>query len=538
MQINTLKFIETFEKIKDKPGNIVAFKLNAGQRKLYEAIKWCHENKRLPRIIIVKARQIGFSTLAAGVIYKMVSTKANRTGGVMAHRDDSTMSLMNKYKLMHREMPKGLSPQVSKNNDHEFWFNNKAGTGLNSGIKTYTAGGESIGRGDTFQYWHISEYAFWGNNKADILLGVLQTVPKEMDTLVIIESTANGFDDFRKRWYQAVSGESDYIPVFVGWNEMEEYRAPFSGEELTDEEVALKEKYGLDDEQIQWRRNTIRNECGGDLRMFHQEYPITPEEAFITTGNCYFDSEVVSRRIRDIEQIAKPEIGEFDYRLYGDGAVDDASIRWKTGGNLIKIFTKPEIGRPYVIGGDTAGAGSDKSIGQVLDNISGNQVAVLAGNVDEDTYTYQMYCLGKYYNDALMCIESNFNTYQNKIMNELLNYPNMFLREVEDSITHQYRKSYGFLTTSVTRPLILSVLGKVVRDEPERIADVDTLMEMLTFIVNGRGRAEAMTGEHDDRVMALAIAHYARSQQTTRIETAKITPRRKLNKLRGYRRIS
>lgn len=539
MVINTLAYIEAYEKIKAKDGSVIPFVLNEGQRKLYDAIKMCHEEGRLPRIIVLKARQIGFSTLAAGIISEKINTKHNRMGGVMAHRDDSTKSLMEKYKLIHRELPEGLRPTVSKDNDHEFLFDNKEHTGLNSGIKVYTAGGAGIGRGDTFHYWHISEYAFWLNNKAEILLGILQTVPKEQDTLVIIESTANGFDDFRRRWYQAVNGESDYVPVFVGWNEMREYRSPFNGDPLTDEEVALKQKYNLDDEQIQWRRDTIRNECGGDIRMFHQEYPITPEEAFVTTGHCYFETNAVISRIQKIEKNKKNiERGNFVFDIDSDGRVRDQSIRWeKSPDGFTKIFTAPEENRPYVIGGDTAGEGSDRSVGMVLDNTNGNQVAVFCGNVDEDYYSYQMYCLGRYYNNALMCIESNFNTYQNKILSERLNYPNMFLREIEDSITHQFRKSYGFRTDVRTRPLILAELRRIVRDEPEKIADSETLLEMLTFVVNERGRPEAMAGEHDDRVMALAIAHYSRGQQSFYGKMDSKPARKKLIQSRRMRRI-
>ena len=173
-------------------------------------------------------------------------------------------------------------------------------------------------------------------------------------------------------------------------------------------------------------------------------------------------------------------------------------------------FQRLEFHR-FCIGGDTAGEGSDFFIGQVLDAKTGQQVAVLKHQFDADQYTRQMYCLGKYYFDALIGIEANFDSYP--IMElQRLGYPNQYVREVQDTYTGKTEKRFGFKTTSLTRPTIISKLVELVREHCETINDIETLEELMTITRNERGRVEAPEGGHDDMMMALAIAHHIRDQ--------------------------
>ena len=521
MKIQCDKYIENCLKIKTKSGDIAPLEFNPPQRRYYDVIKKQYDEGKPARIIILKARQMGFTTGTGGVIFQKTATKKNVKAAIVSHKDTSSTSILDMYKLFYRHLPEPLKPQVQASNAKELIFDSRDGTGLNSRIRCYTAGSEDIGRSETFQYLHISEYAFWGNNKEEVLLGLLQAVPDERGTIVVIESTANGFDDFRERWYAAVRGDSDYYPLFVGWNELAEYRKPFNESvPLTADEVALKLQYGLDDEQIQFRRDKIRNECGGDENKFKQEYPICPDEAFIATGNTYFDKTAVVKRIQEIES-AKFDLmrGEFEYDKDDSGKIIDDSIRFvKCDRGYIKIFLEPEEMKPYVIGGDTAGEGSDCSVGEVLDNTNGMQVAELCeANIDEDIYTEQMYCLGKYYNNALIGIEANFSTFHNRRLQELA-YPKIYMREREDAITRTIKMQYGFRTDRVTRNRVLAGLKIVLRDDTELINDTGVLREALVFVVNTQGRAEAMSGEHDDRIMAMAIAHDIREQQDSAVK--------------------
>ena len=226
-------------------------------------------------------------------------------------------------------------------------------------------------------------------------------------------------------------------------------------------------------------------------------------------GKTYFNAEKISNRI---EQLREPiKIGSFIYDYDGTKITN---IRWQNDINgFIKLYELPKKNYPYVIGGDTAGEGSDYFTAHVLDNTTGNQVAVLRKQFDEDEYSRQMVCLGKYYNNALEGIETNFSTFPIKEL-ERLDYKNQFIREREDTYTGKTAKAYGFKTTALTRPLILAQLQAIINDHIEKINDKDTLEEMLTFVRNEKGRPEAQEGAHDDLVMALAIAHYIRPQQS------------------------
>ena len=100
---------------------------------------------------------------------------------------------------------------------------------------------------------------------------------------------------------------------------------------------------------------------------------------------------------------------------------------------------------------------------------------------------------------------------------ERLKNPNLFVREKEDTYTGGIVKSYGFRTTSLTRPIIISLVADAIRETPEIINDEITLREALTFIRNEKGRAEAMEGKHDDSIMSYGITLYARSQQKVKV---------------------
>jgi hypothetical protein len=508
MSINTRKYIENYLKIQNKRSEIIPFEMNRPQIKLYEALAKQYKKGKPQRAIILKARQMGFSTLTEALIFKKTVTHKNIKSGIVTHEAQATTNLFNISKRYLNGLPEQLRPSIKNSNAKELIFDNEAGTGLNSSIKCMTAGNNSIGRSDTFQNLHISEYAFWEGDKEKTLAGLLQAVPYNLNTIIIIESTANGFENFKELWDKAVAGNSDFVPVFCAWWELEEYRLPYNGFALTEEEESLKMAFRLDNEQLAWRRWCIANNCQGNIGTFHQEYPSYPEEAFVSSGNCVFDTNNIIKRLGEVKEPIKQGSFLFDY----DG-LKISNIRWIDDKNgLIKIYEDVKPKYPYVIGGDTAGEGSDNFTGHVLDNTNGKQVAVLENNLDEDIYARQIYCLGMYYNTALLGIEVNFSTFPLKEL-ERIKYPNLYIRKQEDSYMHGYEKKYGFKTTSVTRPIIIAQLVEIAREEINLINDKNTLREMLTFVKNEKGRPEAMRGSHDDHVMGLAIAYYIRPQQ-------------------------
>lgn len=226
-------------------------------------------------------------------------------------------------------------------------------------------------------------------------------------------------------------------------------------------------------------------------------------------GKTVFDARAIQKRLESLPRALKTGYFKYDY----DG-LKITNIQWVNDRNgYIKLYQMPNVPAmtEYCIGGDTAGEGSDFFTGHVLDARTGEQVAVLQHQFDADQYTRQMYCLGKYYKDALIGIEANFDSYP--IMElQRLGYPKQYAREAQDTYTGKTEKRFGFKTTSLTRPTIISKLIEIVREHCEVINDKATLEELLTIIRNEKGRIEAPQGGHDDMMMGLAIAHHIRDQ--------------------------
>ena len=234
------------------------------------------------------------------------------------------------------------------------------------------------------------------------------------------------------------------------------------------------------------------------------------------TGKTVFNAKAVAERLEIVQEQKWLRRGFFAYTEDYDG-IHISNINWVDDPNgAIKIYEEPDAGRPYVIGGDTADEGGDWFVGQVLDNITGKQVAVLRHQYDEDTYAKQMYCMGKFYNNALEGPEVNYSTYPVKLLH-LMGYNKLYVREVEDDFDGKIKHAFGFRTDRITRPVIISELIRIMRDGLHLINDEDTLLEMLTFVRNEKLRPEAEAGAHDDCIMALAIAYYIRPQQSMQI---------------------
>lgn len=519
-------YIESCLKIKTKSGAVVPFRLNDAQRKLYAVAKRQQDAGKPVRLIILKARQLGFSTLTEGLIFHSCATRENVNALIVAHREDATANLFRMSKLFYDELPKPVKPMLRASNAQELVFENpsklrserEARPGLRSRIRCATAGGRGIGRSDTLQCVHLSEYAFWpdgADGKASTLAGILQAVPSMPGTMVVIESTANGFEDFKERWDAAVAGENDFEPVFFAWFENPEYAMPVvPGTEWTPEERELRDAYRLSGEQLQWRRWCIANNCGGSLDMFRQEYPASPGEAFLHSGTGVFDNEQIVLRM---ERLPSPAgRGEFT-----DGEWTESEV------GAITLYELPEEGVPYVLGGDTAGEGSDYFTAIVINNVTGKIVAKLRQRYSEPEYVRQIYALGRYYNDALVAIETNFSTYPVMKLQEL-EYPNQYAREREDTYTRQMKKSYGFRTDKQSRPRAIANLVDVFSTHPEWFTDRELLEEMLVFCYNEDHRPEALAGKHDDLVMGAAITYAVRHQQRMTILTEPEKPREKL----------
>lgn len=226
-------------------------------------------------------------------------------------------------------------------------------------------------------------------------------------------------------------------------------------------------------------------------------------------GKTVFDARKIQIRLKTAPRPLKVGYFIYDY----DGIKID-HIRWVNDTNgFINIYQVPNVPKitKYCIGGDTSGEGSDYFTGHVLDAKTGEQVAVLKKQFDPDEYTKQMYCLGKYYKNALIGIEANFDSFP--IMElQRLGYNNQYVRLAQDTYTGRAEKRFGFKTTSLTRPTIISQLIEIVREHTDKLNDKDTMEELLTIVRNEKGRIEAPAGGHDDQMMGLAIAYEVRKQ--------------------------
>ena len=243
-------------------------------------------------------------------------------------------------------------------------------------------------------------------------------------------------------------------------------------------------------------------------------------------GKTVFDARAIQSRLDTIPRPLKT--GYFTYEYDG---LRISNIKWVNDkGGYIKIYQLPNTPEvtEYCIGGDTAGEGSDFFTGHVLDARTGNQVAHLKHQFDADQYTKQMYCLGKYYRDALIGIEANFDSFPIKEL-QRLGYPKQYTREAQDTYTGKTEKRFGFKTTSLTRPTIISRLIEIVREHCDCINDRGTLEELLTIVRNEKGRIEAPEGGHDDDMMGLAIAHEIRDQVVFISEPIIVNPQHHFN---------
>lgn len=527
--------IEMTFTIVDKEKSTVPFFLNNVQHDflnlLNEKIELHRQGKLLHlRFLVLKGRQQGFTSVITA--YQLANTliKKNFTGFTLADTADNVRAIFqDKAKYVYNQLPDILKPTEKYNSKTEMFFEN-----LNSSWRINVAS-EQVGRSRTINFFHGSEAAFWNCLISSTQSSLGEALTK--DSIQILESTANGFNEFKDLWD---SGE--WINCFYEWWRTKEYEDKFESQDIKNKFLYdidhkndwiwerlnwLKYKIHLKDEQLYWYYNKYRNYLNKDL--IKQEYPCTPEEAFLNSGNCVFNSELLMQRKVELQQLYKEKPykrGYFKFKWNDEESKDyilNSTIEFEESQlGMIKIYEQPKPYSFYVLGGDTAGDGSDFFTGTCLDNTTGKRVATLHAKVDADIYTWQMYCLGMYYNQALASIEINFNTFP-VIELKRLKYPHQYIREEYDSISKKMQEKFGWKTDRNTRPLIISEEQSIVKDHIELFTDIDTIDEMLTFIYDENMRPDATEGKHDDLLFSDMIAQATRWQQKVeRLPTRKL----------------
>lgn len=519
---NPHKLIECCFTIVDKKRRTVPFFFNEVQRDFIDKLETLGRQKPY---FILKGRQQGFTTLITAVQLANAIVTRNFSGFTIADRDDNTKAIFNdKAKSMYNDLPEILKPSEKYNSTNELYFDK-----LSSSWRVASAT-PNIGRSRTLSFIHFSEIAFYKCAIADLQKSIVEAATEE--AYCIYETTANGFNDAKALWDTGFCNN-----LFYEWWRTKEYvSTEYSyldspDKWLKDRLNALKTK-GLTKEQLTWYAKKYASYI--DKNSIKQEYPCSPEEAFIVSGDCVFDKDAIANYLSTFS--VKPTRGSFKYDKNlipiegGTGKVEEYdkqiyNIEFVPDPNgFISIVEEPKsytegsksYQTPYVIGADTAGCGEDYFTAKVLDNTTGKCVATLRKQrMDEDLFAEQLYCLGKYYNYAYIGIEINYSRYPANHLHKL-GYENMYSEKYSgDNLPPGVDRRYGFMTTVSSRPVIISHLVKVMREGLHLETDRETLKELSTFIKHPYGKSAAASGSHDDLVMASAIAHYMRRFQTS-----------------------
>lgn len=306
-------------KIRTKHGGLESFVMNKSQKYIHTRVEEQRALTGKVRAIILKGRQTGVSSYIEGRFYWRVTHARGLRAFILTHEEEATNNLFEMAKRYHDHCPEPLKPTTKTSNSKELIFD-----GLDSGYKLGTAGNKSVGRSSTVQFLHASEAAFY-KHADEHAKGIMQTVPGSENTEIFIESTANGVGNwFHQQWQLAESKESDFIAIFLPWFWQDEYRKECSIHfKITEEEIEIKEAFNLSNEQLAWRRMKIieLSVSGIDgAKAFNQEYPNTPYDAFILTGeDNYIESSIVlrARKTQNVDAYGPLIIG-VDPARFGD----------------------------------------------------------------------------------------------------------------------------------------------------------------------------------------------------------------------------
>jgi hypothetical protein len=359
------------------------------------------------------------------------------------------------------------------------------------------------------------------------MTGLMQAVPDDPDTIVIIESTANGVGgEFHRIWQEAndPTAETDWVPLFFAWFDHPEYTHRFEStadaeafqRSVTQEESELAARYNLTLGQLSWRRWAIKNKCQNSPEVFHQEYPCCPEEAFLFTGRPRFSLAHLAR----MPILPDGAVGELEE--FSNGPKPLLAFVPKERGAMV-LYKKPVGNHRYVMGIDicegidaneTLGASDpDYSVAIVLDCLSGEQVCKIRGRIEPAAFAEYCNAVARWYHWAYMVPEANGPGIA--FIEQLLrdNWPPALLYHRRPQPDEQFAENdstvlskLGWKTSAVTRVQLLSRHDQNIREFGVIIRDPNTLAEHQYFVVKGNGKAEATDGMHDDEVIALALA--------------------------------
>lgn len=513
--------------IVDKEKNTMPFFLNGVQHDFINRLNKAIDDYSKGLIteislLVLKGRQQGFTSLITAYQLANILLRKNFEGFTVADESDNAETIFeNKAKYPYSRLPEVLKPTEKYNNRRQIQFDK-----INSSW-TVEVATKQIGRSRTINFLHASEGAFWRFGIATTQASLGEALTK--DCIKIYESTANGLNDYNEMWESGV-----HINCFYEWWRTVEYSLRFETEIVKATfENNIKNSKEWVFERIRWLldRGVTINQCYWyykkyqnyiDKELIKQEYPCFPGEAFLASGRPVFNVETVQKRIYELQEHYKSnpyKEGYFSYEWNNAEVRDyikDDTIKFIEDKQrpFVRLYKDPAEGIPYVIGGDTKGEGKDFFAGTVLDNTTGKRTATIHMQVsDSKPYTWQMYCMGRYFNTALVSIEINFNTAPIEEL-QRLKYNKQYVRRKYDNFTKQTEKKFGWKTDGNTRPLIIDKEIDIINNHVDLFMDIPTLQEALTFVYDDENRPDALSGKHDDLLISDMIANECRSQQT------------------------
>lgn len=500
LSLDHIDFARAFLKVQDKQKHLVPFVLNPGQQKMAMAIEKRRQSRRPCYIICLKARQFGGSTESEAQVFHRYYTTPGLNAEIVANVSTAAGNMKRMFERFHNNLPAVMQPPIVRRNERVFAYDK-----WDSQVRFSSAESrDNVGVSDTLAMLHATEVALWPEPK-ETLDYLFPAVVDNENTLVIIESTARGFNYFHAMWDAATRGDMDYEPVFVSWLDVPEYSHPTSEvtgplANITEDERLLM-KQGATDGQLRWRRWYIKNKCYGSIDTFNQDFPTSPSDAFVASGSCFFEAPALKAALTVPEQ--KP---------VAVGVCESSGFRGTDRGPLT-VWEMPKPGVEYIIGADVAGSNvvdektndRDMSVAVVFSVKPFRQVATLCYHAYEKIYADDLIALAKMYNDAFLAVERN--GLGRAVVTQLIDrYDNLWSEEARGKWTTKYADYPGWETKVSNRNTMLSDLRTMLREQPGAFTDRRLHKQCLSFVQQKNGRWNAESGCHDDHIFATGIA--------------------------------
>ncbi len=508
--------------IKDKQSSRnVPFLLNAPQRRLLAVMERDRQAGRPVRVVLLKARQWGGSTLVQMYMaWIQIVIHKQWNSLICGHLRQTSAAVKRMYNTLLRNYPREFLDEDVKLQFRSFEGSSSVQQlcGRDCLLVMGSSRSEDAVRGYDLALAHLTEVAFWIStalhSPEDVARSVSGTVSLMADTVVVYESTANGVGNyFHSEWLRAKAGKSNSVAVFVPWYEIEIYRKPVADpmalwKSMDDYERDLWDN-GCTLEMINWYHSK-RLEYGSHSLMM-AEFPSNDIEAFAGTDHCVFDL----MRLEAFGASACSPLVTGD--ITGDYK-SDRNVRFveETSGKF-RVWVERDpyaSARRYMVVVDVGGRSdaADYSVILVMDTHAGDPsrkpevVAQWRGHIDHDLLAWKALQVARYYNNALLVVESNTleTEYQDPDAGEFI--LNQLHRVYRHMYTRPGTKRPGFQTNRKTKSQAIYLLIEAVRDIRYIERDREAINEMATYESNSRGGFEAKKGHHDDIVMTRAIA--------------------------------